>query len=123
MKYLKLFENTVEENLTKKIQSVLIDDLLVPYWRKHKSDTDHKLFGHCYAASEALFHLLGGKNAGYIPMRASTPLGTHWWIRDKNGNFLDPTAEQFTSIGLPLPYDNGIGAGFLTNNQVNEHKK
>lgn len=69
MKYLKLFENKKEYDLIRKIQSVLTDDLLVSYWRKHKSDTDHKLFGHCYAASETLFHLLGGKNAGYIPMR------------------------------------------------------
>lgn len=47
MKYLKLFENRVEENLIKKIQSVLTDDLLVPYWRKHKSPDAHPTFGHC----------------------------------------------------------------------------
>ena len=114
MKYIKLFENKQEEDLIKKIQSILTNDLLVPYWRKHKQDDDHPLFWHCYAASEALFHLLGGKDSGYVPMRASTPLGTHWWIRDKNGNYLDPTAEQFTHKDFDLPYDKGIGAGFLT---------
>lgn len=114
MKYLKLFENKLEDNLILKIQSVLTDDLLIPYWQKHKQPNDHPLFGHCYAASEALFHLLGGKNAGYVPMRSPSQFGTHWWIRDKNGNYLDPTAEQFTSIGIKLPYDKGIGAGFLT---------
>lgn len=114
MKYLSLFENKIENELIKKIQSVLTDDLLIPYWQKHKSIEDHKLFGHCYAASEALFHMLGGKEAGYVPMRASTPLGTHWWIRDKNGNYLDPTKEQFIHRGFELPYDRGIGAGFLT---------
>lgn len=114
MKYVKVFENYIEDDLIKKIQSVLTKDLLIPYWQKNKKPNDHPYFGHCYAASEALFHLLGGKSAGYTPMRAPTPLGTHWWIRDKNGIFLDPTAEQFTHIGLELPYDKGVGAGFLT---------
>lgn len=100
--------------LIKKIQSVLTDDLLIPYWLKQRSDDEHPTFGHCYAASEALYHMLGGKSAGYKPMRATTPGGTHWWIVDKNGTILDPTAEQFTYKGITPPYNSGIGAGFLT---------
>lgn len=47
-------------------------------------------------------------------MRAPSPLGTHWWIRNSKGEYLDPTSEQFTHKEIELPYDKGIGAGFLT---------
>jgi hypothetical protein len=103
------------EILIPKIQSVLSDDLLTPKYAKLKRQSATE--GHCYAASEALYHMLGGKSAGYVPCVASFEENgekfTHWWIR-KEKEILDPTAEQFTSIGVKPPYELGKGAGFLT---------
>ena len=47
--------------MIEQIQRVLSPDLLKPQFRKQG---EHPLYGHCYAASEALYHLLGGKNEG-----------------------------------------------------------
>jgi phage gpG-like protein len=110
--------NNFEQSLIKKIQSVLTKDLLIPEWAKKLEQGKHHPFaGHCYAASEALYHLLGGKEKGYKPMRGKGLNNeTHWWIVDKDGNKLDPTAEQFYFVGLKPPYEAGKGSGFLTKN-------
>lgn len=82
-------------------------------------DPKHK----CYIASEAAYHLLGGKEAGYTPVCGSIPdpvirnsfgdakFTTHWWLRRKDGSILDITADQFNYI---FPYEAGRGRGFMT---------
>jgi hypothetical protein len=35
----------------------------------------------------------------------------HWWLVDADGDVLDLTAEQFST---PVPYERGVGIGFLT---------
>lgn len=92
----------------KKIQAVLTPDLLKPEWRAKWSPTN-PLYGHCYAASEALYHLLGGKEAGWVPVYARH----HWWLENRNtGTRLDPTVEQYK--GKAPPYKHGVRKGFLT---------
>jgi hypothetical protein len=63
--------------------------------------------GKCYSASEALYHLLGGKDAGYKPVRG----GGHWWLVRSDGSILDVTAEQYPE---GFNYSCGKGGGFLT---------
>jgi hypothetical protein len=36
--------------------------------------------GYCYVASEALYYLLGGHEAGLTAKRAPCPGGEHWWL-------------------------------------------
>lgn len=71
--------------------------------------------GKCYVASEAVYHMLGGKASGYTPMVGHLydpePF-THWWLRRPDGSVLDVTAEQFGSESFP--YHEGRGSGFLT---------
>ena len=64
--------------------------------------------GQCYPASEAVYHLLGGKASGYTPVRG----GGHWWLRRPDGTILDVTAEQYDPEGFD--YTIGKGGGFLT---------
>lgn len=108
--------NTKINNLISKIQSVLTDDLLTGQYAKSKRQS--KTEGHCYAAAEALYHFLGGREAGYIPCVATFTEGnirvTHWWIKNAQGEIFDPTSEQFTAIGYNPPYELGKGSGFLT---------
>jgi hypothetical protein len=60
-----------------------------------------------------LYHLLGGKKAGYTPVVAKLDEGgTHWWIKDSNGKILDVTAAQFGNERIP--YEKGKSTGFLT---------
>jgi hypothetical protein len=66
--------------------------------------------GHCYVASEALFHLRGGKAAGYQVCRIRHEGGTHWFLR-RHGQVEDLTPDQFST---PVPYENATPTGFLT---------
>src|SRR3954467_5419304 len=66
---------------------------------------------HCYVASEALYHLLGGGNSGYKPMHTRVNGLSHWWIKSPEGHNIDLTADQFN---MPVDYDTGVGKGFLT---------
>ena len=74
-------------------------------------------YGNCYRASEAAYHLLGGKKAGYTPMVARYGGDsffhhqTHWWLRRPDGSMLDITEGQFPH---GFPHKLGRGCGFLT---------
>jgi hypothetical protein len=83
--------------------------------------------GNCYAASEALFHILGGKKAGWKAMRVRcTTYGggkpainhcTHWFLKHESGMILDPSVRQFRRTRMswdPPDYSKAVGTGFLT---------
>lgn len=95
--------------LAAEIQAVLTPDLLRPAWRKLGPQRPYA--GHCYAASEAAFHLLGGRAAGWRAQVIRHEGGTHWYLKHDGGEILDITAEQFRT---PVPYDRGRNIGFLT---------
>lgn len=103
---------TLSHHLIGKIKDALSPDLLKKQYRQQ--NIGNPMFGHCYVATEALFHIL--KDARYVPMRGRDDAGiVHWWLTDKTtGEILDPTSEQYTSKGLTPPYDKGKGGGFLT---------
>lgn len=67
--------------------------------------------GNCYVASEALYHLLGGKAQGWTPMSMKHEGDTHWFLRHASGVVLDPTASQFK---IAPDYTRARGRGFLT---------
>ena len=90
--------NSIRRNLT--------DDL-----RLSKYQGKNRLRGHCYVASEAFFHLAGGKRAGYKPMTVRHECVVHWYLLGPEGEVVDLTAEQFNT---PVPYHFGRGRGFLT---------
>ena len=72
--------------------------------------------GMCYAASEAYYHLAGGKDAGLTPVHMPEPDGSmeerHWALRTAGGEFIDLTVEQYG--GLIPDYAAAIGCGFMT---------
>jgi hypothetical protein len=97
--------------LVRSVQGALTPDLLKKEYREE--NIENPMYGHCYAASEALYHL--AKGSGFKPCRGRDERGiVHWWLVDDQGNILDPTAEQYTSKGRTPPYAKGKKAGFLT---------
>lgn len=83
----------------------LSDDLRRTPWKGHPNP----LAGHCYVASEALYHLLGDD---WKPEHVNHEGASHWYLRHREtGEILDVTAGQFDT---PVPYDLGRGRGFLT---------
>jgi hypothetical protein len=89
------------------VRASLTPDLLKPVF----AGGAEPLAGHCYVASEAYFHLVGGAAAGWTPVAVQHEGGPHWWLRGPGGRIVDLTAEQFRT---PVPYGLGRGKGFLT---------
>jgi hypothetical protein len=99
-----------------RIKSVLSPDLLKPKWYWHS--LGHPYAGHCYAASEALYHMCGGKDQ-FVPQlltnkewRRLPPGETHWFLKTRSGDVVDITQDQFGLGGVP--HANSRGCGFLT---------
>ncbi len=84
------------QDLIASIQKTLTPDLLRPEYRaKNKGNP---LYGHCYTASEALFHLLKEHfpKLEFKPCRGRDDAGVvHGWLVNDKGDILDPTAEQY----------------------------
>ena len=69
--------------------------------------------GLCYVGTEALWYLLGGSESGYTPHYIRLDGETHWFLKNKSGEVLDVTRDQFPNRQW-LPYHEGKGCGFLT---------
>lgn len=84
------------------------DDLRKPRWR----GCNNPYAGHCYVASEAVYHMVGATKSGLVPASVRIDTDTvHWFLRSKFG-IVDPTADQFDQ---PVDYQSGRNRGFLTN--------
>ncbi|MDE1151952.1 MAG: hypothetical protein PW788_05375 [Micavibrio sp.] len=116
----------------------LSPDLLEKKYAEQLTPDDPPETGHCAVASEAFYHLAGGKRAGFMPVvcgyaadgagnmafgadkLAALASGwrreTHWWIRGaKNGQrgageIFDVTSGQYPAA---YPYHNGHNTGFM----------
>jgi hypothetical protein len=95
------------------VQAHLSSDLLKLEY-KNNNNQDNPLYGHCYVASEAVYHLLGSEKV--VPCYGRHKEGgTHWWLVDRKTNeIIDPTADQYYCVGKRPPYDGGVRSGFLT---------
>ncbi len=92
----------MHDHLIQSIQAVLSPDLLRPEYRRRAEGHHHPTFGHCYAASEALFWLVGGLEEGNSMMQIRHEGVSHWFVRLADGTALDPTSDQFET---PVPYE------------------
>lgn len=91
--------------LIKRIKNNLTDDLRKPKYRGHHN----KLWGHCYVASETLYHLWG-KKYGYKPRYIKIDGDTHWFLENEDA-IIDVTESQFK---IKPDYSKSKGSGFLT---------
>jgi len=107
--------NAYEQAVAQAVQSVLTAELLKPEWRRKAALSERRFLGHCYVASEALYHLLGGKAKGYravnLSKKAAPRFGPHWWVENPSGEVIDVTAEQFAE---PVPYYLGVYKAWIT---------
>lgn len=112
----KTYDNHDKDNLIAHIRTVLSDDLLSGNYAKMQRQSPTE--GHCYACAEAMYHMMGGTHAGLTACVASFEENgqkmTHWWLKNKQGEIIDPTADQFYAVGATPPYEAGHAAGFLT---------
>jgi hypothetical protein len=93
-----------EKDLVLALRKVLLEspDLLKIRYRW----SEHPIYGHCYVATEALYHLLGGKEegwSGYVygfedEFDWEPGENTHWWLQNEDGRIIDATADQFEGV-------------------------
>lgn len=108
--------NLREAALVVKLREILpeCDDLRRPPWR----GSDRPTAGHCYVASEVLYHALGGREAGYTVWGMVWEGSQHWWLRAPAdrlqfpNHLIDPTWDQFDAYP---DYTLGRRRSFLTN--------
>ena len=96
-----------EKDAVRIVRSVLTPELLPPEWQNHP----HPMGGYCYVASEALYYLLGGREAGLTAKRAPCEGGEHWWLEGPGAKLIDATADQFED---DFAYGEGVASEFLT---------
>lgn len=96
------------DDAIKTIRKNLSNDLLKPDF---KYDGRHPMFGHCFVATEALWHLTGKKYSVYCGKDDENI--THWWLQDALGNKFDATADQYTDLGKQPPYHRGKKSAFM----------
>lgn len=123
-----------DKKLKRAIVASLSVELLDKKYRAFLKPSDASVRGHCAVASEAFYHLMGGKEAGLMPAVCGYEVDekgclhfnsaaasdfrheTHWWIQGpKNGKrgagtVIDLTAAQFD---FPFPYEKGRHVGFM----------
>ncbi len=91
-----------------RVREVLTPDLLHRDYRSGWSP-ENPTHGHCAAASEAVYFLLGGPKTGLTAWVARDADGTtHWWLQTVGGERIDPTADQYSVAGRVPPYLRGI---------------
>lgn len=127
------------KDIKRAIIDSLSEDLLTPQYRAGLSPDDPPETGHCAVASEAFYHIAGGKQAGFMPVvcgystfgedqlifdpaaraaakKKGAVCETHWWIRGAQngqrgaGDIFDVTAAQYP---FAFPYENGRNTGFM----------
>jgi len=112
---LELKEPEVSDIMSK-IRSCLDPELLEPKYRKQNEK--NPMFGHCYVASEALYHLLKSKKlkGTFEPYHALDMNGiVHHWLQNDTGKILDVTKSQYTkkSKRPPYKYKEGTHRAFI----------
>jgi hypothetical protein len=106
------------EKIIRAIQRNLSPELLKPKYRKENAS--NPMFGHCYVATETLYHLIDGfKEYGdFLPYQNTDSRGiSHWWLQRPvygYGWIIDVTEDQYISVGLIPPYIGGKHRHFLT---------
>lgn len=73
--------------------------------------------GFCYVASEIIYHLFGGKDVWKkcSIFKSKWEHGSHVYLENKEtGDILDITDDQFIDMDIHIPYDLGVGGGFMT---------
>lgn len=93
--------------MVKDVRVCLSEELRKKAYRDHPN----AMAGHCYVASEVLYHQLGGKAEGWTPQTVKHEGGSHWYLKHQDGTIIDPTCDQFVT---PVDYEAGRGCGFLT---------
>jgi hypothetical protein len=101
------------------VQSVLSDNLIKPEyrvdWDSRAAKRLPRFEGHCYAATEAYWHLKGGERSGLVVKQRTDDDGSsHWWLETADGSIIDLTIADGEERKMKFyPYDEGRDLSFM----------
>jgi hypothetical protein len=83
--------------------------------KAYRCGSRNPLYGMCYTASEAIYHLSEDPLEPYCLRFASWKDATHWYLKHaETGQIIDVTASQFPAVDFYSLYDMGRRRAFLT---------
>ena len=108
------------ENLILKLRTSFADEavkksVVDEKWLRKNNESGIDSTGFCFAASEVIYRLCGGKDKWKVMSISSKDweFGSHYYLQDRNsGEILDITSDQYTEKGLTIPYQLGKGKSF-----------
>ncbi|CAN5186289.1 hypothetical protein BH09BAC1_BH09BAC1_04810 [soil metagenome] len=89
--------------------------VLSPEWLQRNTESEINCTGFCYAASEVIYRLNGGKTVWkkVSIARSKWEHGGHCYlIKKENNAILDITREQYSLTDIDIPYNLGKAGGF-----------
>lgn len=95
-------------------------------WYQKNIESGIDSTGFCYAASEIIYRLSGGKEnwkKASISEKKWEHGGHCFLINKKNGEILDITADQYTLKNIKIPYEIATYSGFRTPDFSNSARK
>jgi hypothetical protein len=84
-----------EQDVIRDIQAFLKTPESKQFLKSEYKGASHPYYGHCYVASQVLYHKLGGDEMGYTVYRMDHEGTSHWFLKNPAGKVLDPTWRQF----------------------------
>lgn len=84
-----------EQDVIRDIQAFLKTPESRQFLKPEYNEASHPYYGHCYVASQVLYHELGGEEMGYTVYRMDHEGSSHWFLKNPDGKVLDPTWRQF----------------------------
>ena len=106
---------TIIENLRSSFQSIETKKKVVSTdWFEKNIDSNIDSTGFCFAASEVIYRLTGGKKVWFIKCinKKDWEYGPHYFLEKKENNqLLDITANQYLEKGISIPYELGKAKG------------
>jgi hypothetical protein len=109
-----VYEGSNVTTLIRYVRNVLRS---APRMKKYEklAENQHFTFGHCYQASEFLYHMLGGNDSLLQVYEGKNDAGiSHWWLATEDGDIIDPTLEQYLWNDKLPPYSSGRPSSFHT---------
>lgn len=88
---------------------------LVDEWLKKNKENKIDSTGFCYVSCQIIYFKTGGSKKWKIKQIHKNKWihGTHYYLEDREtGEILDITSDQYTKLGLEIPYELSRGTSF-----------
>ena len=97
-----------------RVQRLIVKNLTIDLLPKKwiTENLQNPRFGHCHNAAGCLYKIFSS-NSVHMYRALDKANIWHWWVQDKDGNIIDPTADQYKLREVKILYKKGEKASLL----------